>query len=79
VFVANPSKPQPIIDILANNKEKLLKYLEDFHTDRGGLGADKIGYSNCYLSYLLTLPEGDDLESASLGELEAGQVSWAFV
>lgn len=34
VFVANPSKPQPIIDILANNKEKLLKYLEEFHTDR---------------------------------------------
>mmetsp|Transcript_19074 Transcript_19074/g.32684 ORF Transcript_19074/g.32684 Transcript_19074/m.32684 type:complete len:370 (-) Transcript_19074:403-1512(-) len=34
VFVANPSKPQPIIDILTNNKEKLLKYLEDFHTDR---------------------------------------------
>lgn len=35
VFVANPNKPQPIIDILANNKEKLLKYLEDFHTDKG--------------------------------------------
>ncbi len=35
VFVANPNKPQPIIDILTNNKEKLLKYLEDFHTDRG--------------------------------------------
>lgn len=36
VFVANPNKPQPIIDILANNREKLLKYLEDFHTDKGG-------------------------------------------
>lgn len=34
VFVANPSKPQPIVDILANNKDKLLKYLEDFHTDK---------------------------------------------
>lgn len=34
VFVANPNKPQPIIDILANNKDKLLKYLEDFHTDK---------------------------------------------
>jgi len=34
VFVGNPSKPQPIIDILSNNREKLLKYLEDFHTDR---------------------------------------------
>ncbi len=35
VFVANPNKHQPIVDILRNNKEKLLKYLEDFHTDRG--------------------------------------------
>lgn len=35
VFVANPNKPQAIVDILTNNREKLLKYLEDFHTDRG--------------------------------------------
>lgn len=35
VFVANPNKPQPIVDILTNNREKLLKYLEDFHTERG--------------------------------------------
>jgi hypothetical protein len=35
VFVANPTKPQPVIDILVNNREKLLKYLEDFHTDKG--------------------------------------------
>ncbi|PNW70198.1 hypothetical protein CHLRE_17g709950v5 [Chlamydomonas reinhardtii] len=34
VFVANPNKPQPIVDILANNREKLLKYLEDFHTEK---------------------------------------------
>uniref|UniRef100_A0A7S3VHR4 Mo25-like protein n=1 Tax=Dunaliella tertiolecta TaxID=3047 RepID=A0A7S3VHR4_DUNTE len=34
VFVANPNKPQSIIDILTNNKEKLLKYLEEFHTDK---------------------------------------------
>eukprot|EP00877_Chromochloris_zofingiensis_P008074 jgi/Chrzof1/351/Cz01g12170.t1 len=34
VFVANPRKPQPIVDILTNNKDKLLKYLEDFHTDK---------------------------------------------
>jgi calcium binding protein 39 len=33
--LANPNKPQPIIDILSNNRDKLLKYLEDFHTDRG--------------------------------------------
>lgn len=34
VFVANPNKTQPIVDILAGNKEKLLKYLTDFHTDK---------------------------------------------
>jgi hypothetical protein len=35
VFVANPHKPPAIADILVNNRNKLLKYLEDFHTDRG--------------------------------------------
>ncbi len=35
VFVANPHKPPAIVDILVNNRNKLLKYLEDFHTDRG--------------------------------------------
>jgi hypothetical protein len=35
VFVANPHKPPAIVDILVNNRSKLLKYLEDFHTDRG--------------------------------------------
>ncbi len=33
--MANPSKPQPIIDILTNNREKLLKFLEDFLLERG--------------------------------------------
>ena len=37
VFVANPNKTQPIVDILAGNKEKLLKYLSDFHTDKSAL------------------------------------------
>lgn len=36
VFVANPNKPQPIVDILTNNRDRLLKYLEDFHTEKGG-------------------------------------------
>lgn len=35
VFVANPNKPQPIVDILTNNRDKLLKFLEEFHADRG--------------------------------------------
>lgn len=38
VFVANPNKPQSIVDILTNNRDKLLKYLEEFHTDKGGCG-----------------------------------------
>lgn len=34
VFVANPNKTRAVVEILYNNKEKLLKYLDDFHTDR---------------------------------------------
>jgi hypothetical protein len=35
VFVANPNKTSEIREVLARNKEKLLKYLGDFHTDKG--------------------------------------------
>lgn len=35
VFVANPNKTRPVVEILYNNKDKLLKYLDDFHNDRG--------------------------------------------
>lgn len=34
VFVANPNKTKPILDILLKNKEKLLSYLSNFHNDR---------------------------------------------
>lgn len=34
VFVANPHKSQPIKDILTMNKEKMLKYLKEFHKER---------------------------------------------
>jgi len=34
VFVANPNKPQPILDILVQNKEKLKDFLGDFHNDK---------------------------------------------
>jgi calcium binding protein 39 len=34
VFVANPKKPQQIIDILAKNKSKLITFLTNFHSDR---------------------------------------------
>lgn len=34
IFVANPSKPKEIEDILLKNKEQLLKFLEHFHEER---------------------------------------------
>ncbi|XP_070539186.1 calcium-binding protein 39-like [Ptychodera flava] len=34
VFVANPNKSQPILDILLKNKEKLVDFLSQFHNDR---------------------------------------------
>jgi calcium binding protein 39 len=35
VFVANPNKSRPVVEVLVNNKDKLLTYLRDFHTDKG--------------------------------------------
>ncbi|RNA20571.1 Mo25 [Brachionus plicatilis] len=34
VFVANPNKPKPITDILLRNREKLIEFLSNFHSDR---------------------------------------------
>jgi hypothetical protein len=34
VFVANPKKPQQIIDILIKNKKKLITFLTNFHNQR---------------------------------------------
>ncbi|KAA8901956.1 hypothetical protein TRICI_005963 [Trichomonascus ciferrii] len=34
VFVANPKKGRPVADILVKNKQKLLTFLSDFHSDR---------------------------------------------
>eukprot|EP00244_Chara_vulgaris_P000008 TRINITY_DN1000_c0_g1_i4.p1 TRINITY_DN1000_c0_g1~~TRINITY_DN1000_c0_g1_i4.p1 ORF type:complete len:352 (-),score=51.86 TRINITY_DN1000_c0_g1_i4:1093-2148(-) len=34
VFVANPNKPAKIVGILSKNREKLLKFLENFRVDR---------------------------------------------
>lgn len=34
VFVANPNKPKPILDILLRNKDKLVEFLSKFQTDR---------------------------------------------
>ena len=34
VFVANPNKPKPILDILIRNREKLIDFLSNFQNDR---------------------------------------------
>lgn len=34
VFVANPNKPQAILDILVKNKTRLIAYLSEFHNDK---------------------------------------------
>ncbi|KAK9386530.1 Mo25-like protein [Lipomyces mesembrius] len=34
VFVANPNKSKPVLDILTKNQDKLLVFLPDFHSDR---------------------------------------------
>lgn len=34
VFVANPNKERPILEILLRNKERLVDFLSKFHTDR---------------------------------------------
>jgi calcium binding protein 39 len=34
IFVANPKKSKPILDILIKNKVRLLKFLSDFSTER---------------------------------------------
>nr|XP_006633048.1 PREDICTED: calcium-binding protein 39-like [Lepisosteus oculatus] len=34
VFVANPNKTQPVMDILLKNQAKLVEFLSKFHTDR---------------------------------------------
>ncbi|UYV73185.1 CAB39L [Cordylochernes scorpioides] len=34
VFVANPNKPKPILDILLRNRDKLVDFLSNFHTER---------------------------------------------
>jgi len=34
VFVANPNKPAPILNILVKNKDKLVAFLNNFHNDK---------------------------------------------
>lgn len=43
VFVANPNKAQPIQDILLKNKDRLVEFLTQFHTDRTGKPNSTVG------------------------------------
>lgn len=43
VFVANPNKTPKITELLQHNKDKLLRYLGDFHTDKGVCSTNNAG------------------------------------
>ena len=38
IFVANPNKTKPVLEILQKNKDKLIAFLTQFHTDKGKRG-----------------------------------------
>jgi len=52
VFVANPNKTPPILDILQKNKEKLLTFLRNFHNDRSGMYINNIFIFNISNQFL---------------------------
>ena len=60
VFVANPNKPKPILDILLRNQEKLVDFLSKFHTDRSEDEQfnDEKAYLIKQIKELKPLPEG---------------------
>jgi len=60
VFVANPNKPKPILDILLRNQEKLVDFLSKFHTDRSEDEQfnDEKAYLIKQIKELKALPEG---------------------
>ncbi len=38
IFVANPKKSQPVVEILVRNRKKLIEFLQKFQKDKGGCG-----------------------------------------
>jgi len=60
VFVANPNKPKPILDILLRNQDKLVDFLSKFHTDRteDEQFNDEKAYLIKQIKELKALPEG---------------------
>ncbi|KAM0683722.1 Hym1p [Mitosporidium daphniae] len=49
LFLANPSKPKQIVDIISNNKEKLLAFLKGFEMDFSGPDLDQFLDERKYL------------------------------
>lgn len=65
VFVANPNKPKPILDILLRNKDKLVDFLTKFQTDRAD--DDQFNDEKAYLiKQIRELKPSDDTSSAQL-------------
>lgn len=61
VFVANPNKNKPILDILTKNQERLIVFLSNFHNDRHGKKKEKKDLVN--ESYILAKNHcTDDME-----------------
>ncbi len=61
VFVANPNKTPAIVSILVSNRDKLLKYLGDFHTDKG---ARRAPAGACHRARHAAVPRGFAVVSA---------------
>ncbi|KAL1434733.1 hypothetical protein MTO96_011433 [Rhipicephalus appendiculatus] len=74
VFVANPNKPKPILDILLRNKDKLVDFLSKFHTDRSDDEQfnDEKAYLIKQIRELKPL-EGDPTTCPQGGATEAGR------
>lgn len=64
--MANPNKSPEVVHILTGNKERLLRYLGDFHTDKGQSPAQV-----CYILGSLEHPQ--QRSSAWMAFLE-----WSF-
>mmetsp|Transcript_32338 Transcript_32338/g.105109 ORF Transcript_32338/g.105109 Transcript_32338/m.105109 type:complete len:237 (+) Transcript_32338:604-1314(+) len=68
VFVANPRKPDEIILVLFNNRDKLVAYLHNFHVNKDDdqLNEEKALIIDTLLS--LSKPQNSDAPRVSLGQ-----------
>lgn len=76
VFVANPNKPKPILDILLRNKDKLIDFLTNFQTDRSDdeqFNDEKAFLIKQIRELKSTEPAGDHATSSSSTPLSPAQ------